>query len=87
MNRLSLKNSGLALMSFFVISYILCILFDLVFEQWAMYQFWEIVLPGFKWLSWGTFFIGLIDVIAYAWYTALVFVPLYNYFNSPEKKD
>ena len=70
-----------ALATFGAITYILCILFDLVFPQWAMYELWQILLPGFTWISWGSFFIGLIGIIAYAVYIAAVFVPIYNYFQ------
>ncbi len=81
MNRLRFQPVALAVTSFGLITYVLCILFDLVFTQWAMYRFWEILLPGFTWISWGSFFIGLIGVIVYGVYAAAVFVPIYNYFQ------
>jgi hypothetical protein len=46
-----------------------------------MYQSWMRLLPGFKWLTLGGFIIGLIESFAYGFYIALVFCPLYNYFN------
>ena len=72
---------GLALGVFFVITFILCICFDLIFPGQAMYQSWMRLLPGFKWLTLGGFIIGLIESFAYGFYIALVFCPLYNFFN------
>jgi hypothetical protein len=81
MKPLLFKPVALAVTTFGAISYILCVVFDLVFPQWAMYKLWEILLPGFTWISWGAFFIGLIGVIVYGVYIAAVFVPIYNYFQ------
>ena len=46
-----------------------------------MYQTWLRLLPGFHWLTWGSFFLGLIESFLYGIYAALIFVPLYNFFN------
>lgn len=46
-----------------------------------MYQTWLRLLPGFKWLTWGSFFLGLVESFLYGIYTALIFVPLYNFFS------
>jgi len=46
-----------------------------------MYRAWIDLLPGVTWLTWGTFFLGLIEVFIYGIYTALVFCPLYNWFS------
>mgnify|MGYP005725428533 CR=1 FL=1 len=89
MNTFQFKPVALALTGFGLLTYILCIVFDLVFPQWAMYKFWEILLPGFTWISWGSFFIGALGIIVYGLYIAAVFVPIYNYFQKgtyPEMK-
>lgn len=89
MRPLRFKPVALAVTTFGVITYILCLVFDLIFPQWAMYKIWEILLPGFTWISWGSFFIGLAGVIVYGFYIAAVFVPLYNNFSGtklPEVK-
>lgn len=89
MNAFRFKPVALALISFGLITYILCIVFDLVFPQWAMYKLWEILLPGFTWISWGSFFIGALGIIVYGLYIAAVFVPIYDYFQKgdyPEMK-
>jgi len=78
--RLPVVPLGLSLGIFLVITYALCVGFDLLFPGQAMYQAWLRLLPGFTWLSWGRFLLGLIESFAYGWYVALVFGPLFNFF-------
>ncbi len=78
--RLPVLALGAGLGSFLAITYMLCVLFDLWFPEQAMYQTWLRLLPGFTWLSWPSFFLGLVESFAYGWYVALVFAPLYNFF-------
>jgi len=87
MNKLQFKPIAAALTILGVATYVLCILFDLVFPQWAMHELWEILLPGFTWISWGSFFIGLAGVIVYGLYVAAVFVPVYNYFQGTKMPE
>ena len=77
--RLDWKITGCAMGSFLVISYVLCVAYDLAFDQ-RMYEGWMMLLPGFKWISWGSFFLGLIETFFYGIYFGLVFAPLYNFF-------
>lgn len=55
--------------------------YDLAFGQ-RMYESWRNLLPGFTWLTWPSFFLGLVETFLYGVYTGLVFVPLYNVFAS-----
>ena len=71
---------GMALGLFLAITFVTCVAFDLLFPGMAMYETWLKLLPGFTWLSWPSFFLGLIESAAYGWYVALVFAPLYNLF-------
>ena len=71
---------GMSLGLFLALTYVLCVLFDLWFPGQAMYQTWLKLLPGFTWLTWPSFFLGLAESYAYGWYVALVFGPLYNFF-------
>lgn len=58
-------------------------LFGLWFPNWwVMQTFWEQILPGFTFLSWGSYFLGLVESFVAGIYLAAVFVPLYNYFLS-----
>ena len=78
MNRLSIKTVGLSLGIFFAISYVLCVIWDLVFPGWAMYQLWQGLLPGFSWSAVGLL-IGLVETVLYGFCVAVIFVPVYNY--------
>ena len=71
---------GISLGLFLAITYVLCVLFDLWFPELSMNRAWAPLLPGFTWLTWPSFFLGLIEAFAYGWYVALVFGPLYNFF-------
>jgi hypothetical protein len=63
-------------------SFIVCILYGLIVpESMHLVQFLEITLPGFKWLSIGSFFIGLIESFLYGVYAGLVYTPIYNFYN------
>ncbi len=75
---LSLMAVGHASSLFLAMTFTLCIIFDLLFPEAAMYRSWQAFLPGFKWLSWGSFFLGLVESYGYGWYFALIWVPIYN---------
>jgi hypothetical protein len=78
--RLPVIALGMSLGLFLAVTFVLCVGFDLLFPKMAMYQTWLKLLPGFTWLSWPSFFLGLIESFAYGWYIALVFAPLFNFF-------
>lgn len=78
--RLPLVAFGLSLGLFLSFTYILCVGFDLIFPSQAMYPTWQHLLPGFIWLTWWSFVLGLVETFAYGWYVALIFVPLFNVF-------
>jgi hypothetical protein len=71
---------GASLGLFLTLTYMLCVVFDLWFPEYAMYRVWAPLLPGFVWISWPSFFLGLVETFAYGWYVALVFGPIYNLF-------
>lgn len=77
--RLDWKVLGCAAGTFLASTYVLCVLYDIIFSQ-QMYQAWMKLLPGFIWISWGSFFLGLIETFIYGIYFGLVFAPLYNFF-------
>lgn len=76
----SLLAVGHATSLFLAVTFALCVAFDLLFPAHAMYEAWIKLLPGFHWLSWRSFFIGLIESYGYGWYFALIWVPIYNVF-------
>ncbi|GAB4364861.1 MAG: hypothetical protein Kow00128_06930 [Deltaproteobacteria bacterium] len=79
MRKLSLEKVGLSLGIFFSVAYALCVAFDLLFPRMAMYTVWQKLLPGFTWLSLGSFLLGLVETFFYGMLFAILFVPVYNY--------
>lgn len=80
--RISLLAVGHATSFLLASTFALCVGFDLLFPDHAMYSVWQKLLPGFTGINWSSFFIGLIESYGYGWYIALIWVPLYNVFAS-----
>jgi len=80
--RVRLVPVGMSLGLLLAISYVLCVALGLIWWDAGLHQPWLQFLPGFTWLSWGTFLLGLAESFAYGWYVALVFVPLFNFFSA-----
>ena len=82
MRKIRFVPLGLTLGLSLAITYVLCVGFGLLApESLQMYQAWEPLLPGFEWLSVGSFFLGLAESFLYGIYAAVLFVPLYNFFT------
>jgi Na+-driven multidrug efflux pump len=77
MKGLSIKTIGLSLSAVFALTYVLCVIWDLVFPGWAMYRVWQGLFPGFGWSIVGLL-VGLVETVLYSVYAAAVFVPVYN---------
>jgi len=75
---LSMSAVGFATSALLAISFILCVAGDLIVPTHEMHSAWQRLLPGFEWISWGSFFLGLIESYAYGWYITLIWVPIYN---------
>ena len=80
-HKLSLFAFGNATSLFIMITFILCVMFDLIFPGNAMYSVWLKLLPGFEWLTLKSFITGVVESYLYGWYITLIWVPLYNYFG------
>ncbi|MFQ6000888.1 MAG: DUF5676 family membrane protein [Anaerolineae bacterium] len=79
MRRIEFLPLALTLGLILAISYTLCVGFGLVApESLQMYQAWQLLLPGFEWLSMGGFLLGLVETFLYGLYIAALFVALYN---------
>lgn len=72
---------GMGLSLFLALSYILCVL-TYVFVPGVpiAHSALTLFLPGFTLLSWTSFCLGLFESLAWGWYVALVFGPIYNFF-------
>ena len=74
---------GMAMSLFFVISYALCVLAYLPVPDMILgHAILPLLLPLFKFLSWGSFILGFIESFVLGWFVAIVFGPLYNFFVS-----
>ena len=60
------------------IAYVVCVAFGLAFPQWEMHSAWQAFLPGFKWLSLGSFVLGLVEVFLITGFMAWLFALVYN---------
>jgi hypothetical protein len=79
---LNIKVVSWALATTTMISYLVCIAYGLATPMSLhMHGFLEQILPGFKWLTWPGFLIGLIESFLYGAYAGLVYVPIYNFFH------
>ena len=83
---ISLIAVGHASSLLLAITFSLCVAFDLLFPQMAMYQVWLKLLPGFEWLTWPSFFLGLAESYGYGWYFTLIWVPIYNFVASRQAR-
>lgn len=83
MGKLYWRDVGLAMGCFLAITYAFCVAYDLAFGA-QMYEVWLKLLPGFTWITWPSFFLGLLESFLYGIYFGLVFVPLYNFFHGRE---
>ncbi|MCF6262130.1 MAG: DUF5676 family membrane protein [Xanthomonadales bacterium] len=62
------------------VSFIICVTWGLLTPQAVhMHGFLEMVLPGFKWLTWWSFPLGLIESFLWGFYIGIVYVPIYNF--------
>ncbi|MEK1855720.1 MAG: hypothetical protein AAAC48_28630 [Phyllobacterium sp.] len=80
--RLPIVPLGLSVGSFFVITYVLCVLFGILVADRGMHQLLPQLLPGFTWITWPSIFLGLAWSFLYGWYVAVVFGPLFNFFSA-----
>jgi hypothetical protein len=62
--RLDWRVLGSAMAGTLAIGYTVCVVYDVIFAQ-EMYRSWMALLPGFQWISWGSFLLGLVEVVAY----------------------
>ena len=78
--RLSVISVAVSLGLFLAISFVLCVALAFVVPDAGLHRPWLQFLPGFSWLTWSSFFLGLCESFAYGFYAGIVFVPLYNFF-------
>lgn len=83
MKTLSFWPLAWTLAVFTAVVFVLDVSLGLLFPNWwVMQHFGETILPGFTFVSWETFFVGLIESLAAGFLTVALFVPIYNNFIS-----
>ncbi len=60
------------------VTYLVCVYFDLMFTEYAIFETWAGLLPGFVWLTPGGCAIGPVESFVYGWYFAMVFDGLFS---------
>lgn len=80
MLNLKVVTWSLAIWSAF--TFVFCVVFAMLTPSTLyMHALLPQVLPGFEWLSWGGFLIGLVESFLYGAYAGLVYVPIYNFMH------
>jgi len=80
MHPLNWKVMTWALGLFGAVTFVVCVLYGLLVPKaFHIVQLLEIALPGFRWLSVGSFVLGLVESFLYGAYAGLAFVPIYNF--------
>jgi hypothetical protein len=76
----NLKVTTVSVALFGGVTFTLCVLYGLVVPQ-AFHgtPLLEMVLPGFRWLSLGSFVLGLVESVILGAYLGAVFSTLYNW--------
>jgi hypothetical protein len=76
---LNLRLTTWAAALFTTLSFLLCVVFGLVTpESVHMHRFLEMVLPAFKWISAGSFLLGLAESFLWGAYLGGGFALIYN---------
>src|SRR5262245_61126442 len=78
---LNWKVVAKSLASFAAVSFTLCVAYGLIAPA-AFHAGWllEALLPGFKWLTVGSFVLGLVESALYGAWAGCLYSALYNYF-------
>jgi len=75
---ISIGAVGHATSLLFAISFVLCVVVGLIVPAHNMSTLLQELLSGFQWISWKSFFLGLLESYGYGWYATLIWVPIYN---------
>lgn len=68
---------------FFALVFTLDVLLGLLFPNWwVMQHLYEVILPGYTFISWGAYVVGLVEIFISGFLTAVLFVPIYNFFSA-----
>jgi hypothetical protein len=64
------------------VSFVVCVIWGLLTpEALHMHAFLEQILPAFKWLTWWSIPLGLVESFLLGFYAGVVYVPIHNFFT------
>ena len=64
------------------VSFVVCVIWGLLTpEALHMHAFLEQILPAFKWLTWWSIPLGLVESFLLGFYAGIVYVPIHNFFT------
>ena len=70
-----------ALATHCAISFVLCVLYGLTLGDPSVHvTVFEAVFPGFTWITWPSFFLGVAEIVIYGWYAGGLFAVLHNFY-------
>jgi hypothetical protein len=76
---LSIKTLAGTLSAWFAITFVLCVGWcGVAPDGWHARELLEILLPGFVWLTAGSFLLGLVESALFGAYSGALFAALYN---------
>lgn len=79
---LNIKVVAWSLAIWTTFTFVFCVVYGLLMPaSLHMTALLEQILPGFEWLSWRGFVVGLIESFLYGAYAGLVYVPTYNFLH------
>jgi hypothetical protein len=83
MKPLSVWPVAWTLAVFSAVVFTLDVMAGLLFPNWwVMQNLYELLLPGYSFIGWGTYFLGLVEVFVGGFLTAVLFVPILNFFTA-----
>ena len=86
MKRLPFWPVAWTLAVFFAVVFTLDILAGLLFPNWyVMQNFYTTILPGYTFITWGAYFLGLVEIFIGGLLTAVIFVPIWKFFAAREE--
>ncbi|MGK9368396.1 hypothetical protein ACSSWA_05810 [Melioribacter sp. Ez-97] len=85
---LRFKSLFLSFAVFLILVFTLCVVYDILMPpQYSMIKIWEILLPGFKSLNFYSYLLGIVEIIIYSAYTALIISGTLNYFEKSKNAE
>lgn len=86
MKRLPFWPVAWTLAIFFAVAFTLDVLAGILFPNWwVMQNFYELLLPGYTFISWSAYFLGLVEIFVGGILTAVILVPIWNFFATREE--